>query len=49
MTFDRIAVKWQRVRALRGLLMLDDRILADIGLTRGEVEFALRNGARRVI
>lgn len=29
-------------QALRRLLALDDRMLADIGLTRGDVELALR-------
>lgn len=41
------AHKKQLAETLQGLQMLDDRMLADIGLARGQVEFALRSGARR--
>ena len=32
--------------AIRQLQQLDDRMLADIGMQRGTIEFAVRNGRR---
>ena len=41
------AIRWiderQQRRALRELRRLDDRLLANIGLSRGEVERVIRN------
>jgi uncharacterized protein YjiS (DUF1127 family) len=34
----------QRRSAIRVLHSLDDRILADMGISRGEIEFVVRNG-----
>jgi uncharacterized protein YjiS (DUF1127 family) len=39
-----IAVERQRRRAIQELHTFDDRMLADIGLTRGDVENAVRFG-----
>jgi len=36
-----------RERAYRELAALDDRSLADIGLTRGDIPFVLEGAARR--
>lgn len=33
----------QRARARHQLAAIDDRILRDIGLTRGDIEFEMRN------
>ena len=38
-----LADEWL-LRCVRELHQLDDRTLADIGITRGEIESALRNG-----
>ena len=46
-TAELIAAERARVTTLRALLVLDDRALADIGMTRGEVEFALRGAELR--
>jgi uncharacterized protein YjiS (DUF1127 family) len=35
--------EWQQRRALRELRRLDDRLLANIGLSRAEIEQAIRN------
>jgi uncharacterized protein YjiS (DUF1127 family) len=40
----RLANEWYRRRAIRALHRLDDRILGDIGLSRGDIEFVVRNG-----
>ena len=44
----RLARDWTARRllrnAIRELHQLDDRALADIGITRGEIEFAVRHG-----
>jgi uncharacterized protein YjiS (DUF1127 family) len=34
----------RRQSAIRVLHSLDDRILADMGISRGEIEFVVRNG-----
>jgi uncharacterized protein YjiS (DUF1127 family) len=39
-----LATKWVLRRAMRELHRLDDRTLADIGVTRGEIESAVRDG-----
>ncbi len=39
-----LATKWVLRRAMRELHRLDDRTLADIGVTRGEIESAVRHG-----
>ena len=39
-----LATKWVLRRAMRELDRLDDRTLADIGVTRGEIESAVRHG-----
>ncbi|NWG24662.1 MAG: DUF1127 domain-containing protein [Pseudorhodoplanes sp.] len=36
--------EWQRRRTLRELQELDDRMLADVGLTRGQVGYPARDG-----
>lgn len=41
----RRAVERGRRSAIRQLQQLDDRALRDIGIHRGEIEFAVRNGA----
>src|SRR5262249_43042683 len=40
----RVAAERQRRSAIRQLKRLDDRTLRDIGIHRGEIEFAVRNG-----
>lgn len=40
----RWANEWYLRRAIRALGRLDDRMLADIGLTRGDIEFVVRSG-----
>lgn len=35
---------WQRERALQRLMAMDDRMLADIGLSRSELHYAVRHG-----
>ena len=39
-----LAAERRRRRAIRQLQRLDDRTLRDIGIHRGEIEFAVRNG-----
>jgi uncharacterized protein YjiS (DUF1127 family) len=39
-----ISSEWQVRRGIDALMALDDRMLADIGLTRGAVEYAARYG-----
>jgi uncharacterized protein YjiS (DUF1127 family) len=39
-----VAAAWRRRSAIRRLEALDHRMLADIGLRRGEIEFAVRGG-----
>ena len=39
-----LADEWLMRCVIRELHQLDDRTLADIGITRGEIESALRNG-----
>src|SRR5262245_34665551 len=43
-----LAAESRRRRAIRELQALDSRALADIGITRGEIEFAVRNGHPRL-
>jgi uncharacterized protein YjiS (DUF1127 family) len=40
----RVAAERRRRSAIRQLKGLDDRTLRDIGIHRGEIEFAVRNG-----
>ena len=41
----RAIVRWQRQRRdIMELQRMDDRLLADIGITRGEAEYMVRNG-----
>ena len=40
----RVAVERQRRKAIRQLKELDDRTLRDLGIHRGEIEFAVRCG-----
>jgi uncharacterized protein YjiS (DUF1127 family) len=40
----RYAAEQRRRSAIRVLHSLDDRILADMGISRGEIEFVVRNG-----
>ena len=40
----RVAAEQSRRNAIRQLERLDDRMLRDMGLHRGEIEFAVRNG-----
>jgi uncharacterized protein (DUF924 family)/uncharacterized protein YjiS (DUF1127 family) len=42
-----LAAESRRRRAIRELQAFDGRALADIGITRGEIEFAVRNGHPR--
>src|SRR5262245_41773791 len=42
-----LAAERRRRRAIFELARFDDRILADMGVTRGEIEFAVRNGRSR--
>ena len=42
-----LAAARRRRRAVFELQLFDDRALADIGLKRGEIEFAVRNGLPR--
>jgi uncharacterized protein YjiS (DUF1127 family) len=41
---DQIRSEWQTRRGIDALMALDERMLADIGLTRGAVEYAGRYG-----
>jgi uncharacterized protein YjiS (DUF1127 family) len=41
----RIECEWRVRRAIDELMALDDRVLADMGLTRGAVEHAARYGS----
>jgi uncharacterized protein YjiS (DUF1127 family) len=41
----RLAAVGRRRTAILTLQRLDDRTLADIGVSRGEIEFAVRSGA----
>jgi uncharacterized protein YjiS (DUF1127 family) len=41
---DQIRSEWQVRRGIDALMALDDRMLHDIGLTRGAVEYAARHG-----
>ena len=44
-TVARAIVQWQRQRRdIQELQRMDDRLLADIGITRGEAESMVRNG-----
>lgn len=43
--FDALARKFERFEAVRALNALDDRMLADIGLSRGSIENAVRTGS----
>jgi uncharacterized protein YjiS (DUF1127 family) len=40
----RCANEWYQRRAIRALRQLDDRMLADIGLSRTDIEFVVRCG-----
>ena len=40
----RVAAEQSRRNAIRQLERLDDRVLRDMGIHRGEIEFAVRNG-----
>jgi len=40
----RIGAEWRLRRSIATLRSFDDRMLADIGLTRGSVEYAVRGG-----
>ena len=40
----RMAAEQSRRNAIRQLQRLDDRMLRDMGIHRGEIEFAVRNG-----
>ena len=42
-----LAAERRRRKAVFELKRFDDRILADMGVTRGEIEFAVRNGRPR--
>lgn len=42
--FDSIRAAYRVRRDIDALLALDDRMLADIGLTRWDVEYAVRHG-----
>ena len=42
-----LAAERRRRRAISELQGFDDRVLADMGVTRGEIEFAVRNGRPR--
>jgi uncharacterized protein YjiS (DUF1127 family) len=39
------AREWERHQAIAELQRMDDRALADMGLTRGEIEFVVRRNA----
>ena len=44
-SFARALLRWQRQRHdIMELQRMDDRLLADIGITRGEAEHMVRNG-----
>jgi uncharacterized protein YjiS (DUF1127 family) len=40
----RVAAEQRRRNAIRQLQRLDDRMLRDMGIHRGDIEFAVRNG-----
>jgi len=40
--FGALAAKWRTRLAMHQLARLDDRMLADIGISRGEIEFVTR-------
>jgi uncharacterized protein YjiS (DUF1127 family) len=42
-----IAVRLEQRRQTQALAALDDRMLADIGLTRGEISFRVRHDVHR--
>ena len=43
----RIGRAWRTHLEIRHLMAMDDRMLKDLGLTRGQVPFAIRTGADR--
>jgi uncharacterized protein YjiS (DUF1127 family) len=42
----RIGAEWRLRRSIDTLRSFDDRMLTDIGLSRGSVEYAVRHGRR---